>query len=224
LVILFAGGLIAFFIRQRIKYLLEVESLKSNIAADLHDNVGAGLTEISILSELASNEIMKPNIATKHMGQISELSRHLVESMSDIVWVVNPNVDSLYDLIVRLKDMYGELLADLGIKLQTSNLENLSTIKLAMDYRQNLYLILKESLNNSIKHSKCNNIDLIVYGLKNKLIVKIIDNGIGFDINSVTLGNGLQNIKERGQKMGGTLNIFSNNGNGTKIEFEGKIK
>ena len=64
--------------------------------------------------------------------------------MSDIVWVVNPSRDSLYDLIVRLKDAYGELLSDLGIKLQTSDLEELNTIRLPMDYRQNLYLILNQ--------------------------------------------------------------------------------
>lgn len=221
--ILFIGGLVSFYINQRIKYLVALDKLKSNIAADLHDNVGAGLTEISILSELASNQINKPQTATKHIAQISELSRQLVESMSDIVWVVNPKRDSLYDLIVRLKDMYGELLADLGIRLHTSNLEKLTTIKLPIDYRQNLYLILKESINNCIKHSKCKNINLEITIIKDKLFIKLFDDGIGFNLEKTLKGNGIINIKERGRKIGGRISIESALNEGTKIEFEGKI-
>ena len=221
--ILLIGGLVTFFINQRIRYLLALDKLKSNIAADLHDNIGAGLTEISILSELSANIIDKSNSATKHLNQISELSRHLTESMSDIVWVVNPKRDSLYDLIVRLKDSYGELLSDLGIKLETSDLDKLSTIKLPMDYRQNLYLILKEALNNAIKHSKCSKIDLIIKIIRNKLYIIISDNGIGFDTDKTDFGNGINNIKERGSKINGKIKIISQIQNGTKIEFEGNL-
>ena len=222
--ILLIGGLISFYINQRIKYLLALDKLKSNIAADLHDNVGAGLTEISILSELATNDIYKPINATRHIGKISDLSRQLVESMSDIVWVVNPTRDSLYDLIVRLKDMYGELLVDLGIRLTTSNLEKLSSIKLPMDYRQNLYLILKESINNCIKHSKCKNINLIITISKNTLNIKLSDDGIGFSTETIKTGNGIINIRTRGERIGGKITIKSELNIGTSIEFEGKIK
>jgi ligand-binding sensor domain-containing protein len=221
--ILLIGGLITFYINQRIKYLLALDKLKSSIAADLHDNVGAGLTEISILSELATNEINEPKTATRHIGKISDLSRQLVESMSDIVWVVNPTRDSLYDLIVRLKDMYGELLVDLGIKLKTSNLEKLISIKLPMDYRQNLYLILKESINNCIKHSKCKNINLQINISRNILNVKLSDDGIGFSFEGTNKGNGLTNIKKRGENIGGKIHIHSELNVGTTVEFEGKI-
>jgi ligand-binding sensor domain-containing protein/two-component sensor histidine kinase len=222
--ILFIGGVSTFFINQRIRYLLALDKLKSNIAADLHDNIGAGLTEISILSELSANIVDKSNNATKHLKQISELSRHLTESMSDIVWVVNPKRDSLYDLIVRLKDSYGELLADLGIKLETSDLDKLSDIKLPMDYRQNLYLILKESLNNAIKHSNCSKIDLIIKIFRNKLYIIVSDNGIGFDTNKTANGNGITNIKDRGNKINGNIKIISEINKGTKIEFRGNLK
>jgi signal transduction histidine kinase len=213
-----------FFINQRIRYLLALDKLKSSIAADLHDNIGAGLTEISILSELSANIVDKSNNATKHLKQISELSRHLTESMSDIVWVVNPKRDSLYDLIVRLKDSYGELLVDLGIKLETSDLDKLSNIKLPMDYRQNLYLILKESLNNAIKHSNCSKIDLIIKIIRNKLYIIVSDNGIGFDTNKIAVGNGITNIRDRGNKINGDIKIISEINKGTKIEFKGNLK
>ncbi len=120
--------------------------------------------------------------------------------------------------------MYGELLADLGIKLETSNLDELRSIRLPIDYRQNLYLILKESINNSIKHSGCKKVNLIAKVVKNNLSIKLLDDGIGFDLKSKKMGNGLNNIKERGSKIGGEVIIISNSDYGTTIEFEGKIK
>lgn len=222
--ILLIGGLVTFYINQRIRYLVAMDELKTNLSADLHDNVGAGLTEISILSELAAHNIDKQNLSVKYLNQISNMSRQLVESMSDIVWVVNPNAASLYDLIVRLKDNYGELLSDMGVSLETSNLEKLRSVKLVMDYRQNLYLILKESFNNCLKHSNCTliNLDILISG--NNLQIKLIDNGDGFNSEKTKFGNGLKNIKERAKKIGGIVTITSGINKGTTIEFKGHIK
>ncbi|MEE9430284.1 MAG: two-component regulator propeller domain-containing protein [Melioribacteraceae bacterium] len=224
LILLSLGSIIAFIVYQKIKYLVALDKLKSNLSADLHDNVGAGLTEISILSEIASSEISKPDLATKHLGQISQLSRELVESMSDIVWVVNPQRDSLYDLIVRLKDSYGEILGQMGISLVTLNLEKLKNIKLPIERRQNLYLIFKEALNNSIKHSECTKINIEFTIAGNKLMMSLSDNGRGFDDRKTSLGQGLQNIKKRAKQVNGLVSISSNSENGTIIKYEGPIK
>ncbi|MCP5062902.1 MAG: hypothetical protein GY936_10605 [Ignavibacteriae bacterium] len=224
LILLTLASIITFIIRQKFKYLLAMDKLKSNLSADLHDNVGAGLTEISILSEIASHEIHKPNLAQKHLGQISDLSRELVESMSDIVWVVNPKRDSLYDLIVRLKDSYGEVLGQMGISLVTCNLEKLENIRLPIDRRQNLYLIFKEALNNSIKHSECTKVKIEFSINGNKLVMSLSDNGKGFDKNKKSLGEGLKNIVERAERVKGKLTIKSDFKNGTIIKYEGPIK
>lgn len=223
LLILLVGGLITFYINQRIRYLIAMDKLKTNLSADLHDNVGAGLTEISILSELAATEIPNTN-ASKNLAKISELSRQLVESMSDIVWVVNPNRASLYDLIVRLKDSYAELLGEMGINLHSSDLEKLTDIKLSMEIRQNLYLILKESINNSIKHSESKNINLTINENGKSMIIEVKDDGKGFDINNVNYGNGLINMRERAKKIGWEISILSQLEIGTKVIFKGKIK
>jgi len=224
LILLTLGSIITFIVYQKIKYFIALDKLKSNIAADLHDNVGAGLTEISILSEIASNEIEKPSLAKKHLGQISELSRELVESMSDIVWVVNPKRDSLYDLIVRLKDSYGEVLGQMGISLVTYNLEKLENIKLPIERRQNLYLIFKEALNNSIKHSGCTIVKIEFTIRGNKLTMSLTDNGKGFDEKKESLGEGIKNIMKRAEKIKGKLTINSDYKNGTIIKYEGPIK
>jgi signal transduction histidine kinase len=154
LAILSAALTIYFISTVRIRNLLTIEKLKTKLAADLHDNIGAGLTEISILSELAANDLS--NLPVQYSGKlnnISETARQLVDSMSDIVWVVNPKRDSLHDLILRLKDAYSDLLSGMGISLKTSNIEMIEDIKLPMEYKQNLFMILKEGLNNCIKHS-----------------------------------------------------------------------
>ena len=121
--------------------MLAIEKLKSKLAADLHDNIGAGLTEISILSEVASRKNnVGENKSSNELLNISEISRQLVDNMSDIVWVVNPSRDSLHDLIIRLKDSYSELFNSLEISFKTKNLEKLEDIKLPMEVKQNLYL------------------------------------------------------------------------------------
>lgn len=218
-----AGSIIYYISTLRIKNLLAIEKLKTKLAADLHDNVGSGLTEISILSELAS---FKANSETpesqKELKIISELSRQLVDNMSDIVWVVNPQRDSLHDLIVRLKNSYGETLNSLGISFRVSNLENLKDIKLPIDFKQNLYLILKEAINNAIKHSKCSIIQLDANTRKDFIEVSVTDDGIGIDEHKVVTGNGLKNIKQRAESIGGRVKLRSELNKGTSVRFVGK--
>lgn len=223
LVILIASGLIYYISTMRIKNLLEIEKLKTKLAADLHDNVGSGLTEISILSELASFKSDSKNPeAKKELKIISELSRQLVDNMSDIVWVVNPQRDSLHDLIVRLKNYYGETLNSLGISFKVSNLEKLKDIKLPIDFKQNLYLILKEAINNAIKHSKCSIIHLDANARKDVIEISVTDDGIGIDENNIDYGNGIKNIKQRAESIGGKVKWKSSPSQGTSVRFVGK--
>lgn len=225
LLVVFVGGSLIVIISIRIRQLLAIEKLKSKIAADLHDNVGAGLTEISILSELTAHEIGEQNKnASKRLNNISETSRSLVANMSDIVWMVNPKLDSLHDLIIRLKDSYGEFLSQLGISFRINKFERMNNVKIPMDYRQNLFLIFKECINNSVKHSNCSRISLDAVVKGSVLKMTLIDNGKGFDITDVKYGNGLKNMKSRAAAIGGKLNINSSPGKGTIISFIGRIE
>ncbi len=206
----------------RIKSQLAIEKLKSRLAADLHDNVGSGLTEISILSEVASrkNEIAPANELIK----ISELSRQLVDNMSDIVWVVNPEKDSLHDLIIRLKNSYYEILSSMECELKIFGIQKLRRIKIPIDIKQNLYLILKEAFNNAIKHSKASLIQMNFETDGDTLKIILKDNGVGMDINKVKFGNGISNMNNRAEAIGWKLKIDSKEGDGTAIIFSGKIK
>ena len=223
--LLFSGLIIYYVSTIRIKNLLAIEKLKTKLAADLHDNIGTGLTEISILSELAETKL-NGNSGNHHhdeLKKISEKARQLVDSMSDIVWVVNPKKDSLYDLIIRLKDSYSDFLQSLGIRLKTSNLEKLENIKLPMEYKQNLYLIFKEGINNCIKHSKCMNIFLEANVQGDSIEIKLLDDGIGFILDQENIGNGLYNMKRRAEIIGGNIEWERNNESGTIINFRGKV-
>ena len=226
LVIFIVGGAIAFVIKQRVRNVIAMEKLKTKLAADLHDNIGAGLTEISILSELAINELKSGNgniKFTDKIKHISDLSRSLVDEMSDTVWVISPKRDSLYDLIVRLKDSYNDLLSEKGIKFKINHLDKIKDIKLNIEFKQNLYLIFKEAINNSIKHSNCTQINLDIDYYDNFITIKLQDNGTGF-AEKDKKGNGLINMRERAETIGGNLEIISSVNSGTLIIFKGKVK
>jgi ligand-binding sensor domain-containing protein/anti-sigma regulatory factor (Ser/Thr protein kinase) len=223
--LLMAGLTIYYLSTIRIRNLLTIEKLKTKLAADLHDNIGAGLTEISILSELAVNDLSTlPDNYSGKLHNISETARQLIDNMSDIVWVVNPKRDSLNDLIIRLKDAYADLLSGMGISLKTFNIEKIEDVKLPMEYKQNLFMILKEGINNSIKHSYCKKIT-IEANLRNDIIEIIIkDDGIGINESAIESGNGLKNIEARARALGAKVKWRSVKGSGTTLTFVGRIK
>ena len=222
--ILLIGGIIYYISTLRYRNLLAIEKVKSKLAADLHDNVGAGLTEISILTEIAAAQIEDTaDKSSLKLKNISEIARQLVDNMSDIVWVVNPQRDSLHDLIVRLKDFYSDFLSQTGVAFKTSNIDKIKNIKLHMDYRQNLYLILKEGINNAIKHSNCKKIELKTNLRGEFLELTISDDGKGFDSLKSSMGNGINNMTERAKKIGGRIKWISSPEKGTSITFIGKI-
>jgi ligand-binding sensor domain-containing protein/two-component sensor histidine kinase len=206
----------------RYRNLLAIEKIKSRLAADLHDNVGAGLTEISILSELAMQGKINQASPDQNIVSISERARQLIDAMSDIVWMVNPKRDTLYHLILRLKDTYSDLFHSAGISFSTINIERLDPFRLSMEYKNNLFLIFKEAINNSLKHSGCQKITLEVNVGKDTFELSLVDDGSGFDPESVTNGNGLINMKSRARSIGGDLKIEATS-RGTSVKFTGKI-
>jgi ligand-binding sensor domain-containing protein/two-component sensor histidine kinase len=223
ILILIIIGAIIYFVIVQINNLLAVERLRTKLAADLHDNIGSSLTEISILSEVISTKLNKSEKdVVKYLNKISAKSRDLIDKMSDIVWLVNPKRDSLYDLILRLQDTYSELLSETNISLRSENLKSLEKTALKMEDRQHLFLIFKEAINNSIMHGKCTEITLNAHAFGRKMEMTLIDNGRGFDKDD-SRGNGLDNMKLRAESIGGKLFIESKVGVGTVIKYIGYI-
>lgn len=222
---LLTAGSVVYFITFRVRQLLAIERLRTRIAADLHDNIGAGLTEISILSEIGARKIspQPQNGTTEHFDKISHVSRALIGRMNDIVWLVNPKRDSLYDLIQQLGNSFEEISTCSGIVFRAHNLEILRKVRLPMEYRQQLYYIFKEALHNSLKHSAAKEVVLEASMQGKRLAMRLQDDGKGFDQTNISAKNGLKNMKGRADMIGGVLEIHSTSGEGTVVEFSGKV-
>jgi signal transduction histidine kinase len=219
------GGALAYLITLRVRQLLAIERLRTRIAADLHDNIGAGLTEISILSEVGTKQMARypQNGVAEHFGKIGHISRALVDRMNDIVWLVNPKRDSLYDLIQQLGSSFEEISTCSGMVFRARNLEVLRKVRLSMDYRQQLFHIFKEALHNSLKHSAAGEVILEAHVQGRRLQMRLKDDGKGFDGEKFSNGNGLENMKRRAEMIGGKLEVRTAAGKGTTVEFNGKL-
>lgn len=211
--------------RYRVRQLLKLERIRTKIATDLHDDIGANLSTISIFSELA---IMKlnddPDNSSHLLEKIGGMARELVDSMSDIVWAINPDTDSLSDIIIKMNNFAFEILQAKGISIIFSVDKNIPEIKLSMEERRNLLLIFKESINNAAKYSAAAKVNIFIKINSNRkkyfpenLILIIEDNGTGFDKNDYVPGNGLKNIEKRSKEINAEILIKSNIGEGTTI-------
>ena len=212
--------------RQRFLRLLVLQKLRAKIAADLHDDIGAGLSEISILSAVIPAKA--PPHAVQYIKQdlekIGQTSRSIIDKMSDIVWMVNPHKDAVSGLINHLTDSFADIFEAKGIQFNTENIEILKQKKLKMEYRQQLFMIFKEAIHNAVKYSGADKITLSVAVKGKNIKIVLRDNGIGIKDNRNSSGNGINNMKRRAADINGRLNIKSQENEGTTVEFIGLIK
>lgn len=208
----------------RIRHLLTIERLRLKIASDLHDDIGTRLTEISMLSDIVYHDSAGDGPSFKEsVRNIGGIARELIESMSDIVWLINPKRDSLYELFLKLKDGYEEILSHRRILLHINNLHFMEQISLPMEHRKNIYLIFKEAINNALKHSTCSEISINTEVNGRQLTITMYDNGRGFDVSKGGGGNGLHNMQDRASAVGGSVRIQSTIGSGTMIKFTSRM-
>jgi signal transduction histidine kinase len=217
--------------RYRIEQIIKLERVRTRIATDLHDDIGSSLSKIAILSEVVRQKT-KGNGASEPLEIIANTSREMVDSMSDIVWAINPERDSLSDLIHRMRRFAEDILDAQDIDYQFIVPEHLKQIALGADVRRDVYLIFKECLNNLAKHSKATEAEIKINLESEKLTVEINDNGGGFTAPSIHVttdsvptsngfgGNGLRNMRRRTKNFGGDFQIDSEIGKGTRIVLQ----
>ena len=215
---LLIGTAIYSMYRYRLKQKLEVERVRTRIAADLHDDIGANLTRIAILSEVAHSRLGDGNTGINQpLSSIAQISRESVASMSDIVWAINPKRDSLLDLIQRMRRFAGEIFAARKIEFEFRAPETEQDLKLGANVRRDLFLIFKEALNNAARHSDCDRVDIDLSLDRSSLLLKVSDNGRGFDVSEPREGEGLVSMRRRAVGLGGELGVRSLAGEGTEI-------
>ncbi|MGZ5520147.1 MAG: sensor histidine kinase [Limisphaerales bacterium] len=202
---------------ERLEMQQAMEKERRRIAQDLHDDLGSGITEIMLLSELAGGNVPPTEIRSQLDG-ITEKARQVATAMDEIVWTVNPKNDSLPDLASYLADHAREFLRAANVSCRIDMMEELPAIPVSAQQRHNLFLSVKEALNNAVKHSGATEVWLRIAWRENRLNVTVDDNGCGFT-DQAERGNGLGNMLARMESIQGRAEIITEPGKGSRISF-----
>ena len=218
--------------RRRLQHRLErmeqrraVERERSRISKDLHDDLGGSLTEINMLAKAIKPDSLPTGLAAESVALIAQKSNRTVCALDEIVWAINPKHDSMASLADYLSGTSQEFLSAAGISLRLDMQRNLSAIPLSPEFRHDLFLAVKESLNNVVRHSQATEVWLRFKVEAGCLRIVVEDNGRGFDpAAAATGGDGLDNLRARLGGLGGTCRIVSRTGGGTAVELEVTVK
>ncbi|MDP4245485.1 MAG: two-component regulator propeller domain-containing protein [Bacteroidota bacterium] len=223
LVVVTLAALMYAFYRYRLQQALQIERLRVKISTDLHDDIGSTLSSISILSDIVLREAGQE----QHQGMVQEIkesSISLMEKMDDIVWSINPRNDELESLMLRIKRFAAQLFEAKGIDYEIDIENSIRHLKLPMEHRQSVYLIMKEAINNLVKYADAGRAFIRAESEGQFLRVQISDDGKGFVYETVRTGNGIANMKSRADLMGATLHLSSSPGKGTTVILTLKMK
>ena len=209
-------------VRLRSERALENERLR--IAQDLHDDFGARVTEISIASALAKKKPNLPETASADFDRISTLSRDLVTALYETVWAVNPENDNLDALGNYLCQMANHLCEQAQLPCRFRVMDLPSDIQVSSQTRHNIIMAAKEAIHNVIKHAHASELILAVSFENGSMIISVEDNGCGFEVMPDPGGNGLTNMNRRLTDLGGTCEIRSQSGSGTKVIMRLKLQ
>lgn len=211
---------IAAICAERITKHLTEEKLRAKIARDLHDEMGSTLTSINIISTVAMEEKQEQEKLKQYFQKIKDHSGRMMESMSDMVWAINPVNDNFEKVILRMKEFAAEILEPARINYYFTEEGLLENTYLNLEQRKDIYMIFKEAINNVVKYSSATEVNIMLRRTGNMLRMMITDNGNGFDATKVSAGNGLKNMRSRSEEMGATIKIDSVAGTGTSIAIE----
>jgi signal transduction histidine kinase len=196
-----------------------LQLIRDEIARDLHDDIGASLSNINILTELARRNATNPDKAGEYLSKAAEDIQDISESLSDIVWNINPKYDNPDHLFVRMRRYAADMMDGKSIEYELQFPENATGIVIDMDKRRDFYLIFKEAVNNMIKYSGAANARVKLEFVNKLLQLTVQDNGKGFDVQQAINGNGLTNMRKRAVEIGAEFSINSVPGKGTHIKL-----
>jgi len=222
-------GLVFFGVRFYIKRKLElqrvmlekkqaIEKERTRIATDMHDDLGAGLSQIKFLSEAIGMKRQKHLPIEEEVSSIRSFSDEMIDKMGEIVWALNEKNDTLNDLLSYTRSYAVEYLEQNGIKCHVDEPDNIPQLNVNGEFRRNIYLTVKESLHNIVKHAQATETSIQIE-IGKWLMIKISDNGIGLN-NSTPgeFGNGLISMRNRMKELGGSFEIVSKVGTEVRIK------
>ena len=220
------GWTVRFVSLQRIRMQMEslerelaVQNERTRIANDMHDDLGARLTRLAFLSDLAQRDASDAD-GEGRLGELGESARDTAASLDQLVWTVNPKNDRLDRLIRYLTDQTREFCEATGLKCQVDSPARIPDLEVSGDFRHNLFLVVKEAMNNTAKHARATLIGLQIRIVDQRLEIVVTDDGCGFDIEERSdAGNGLGNYADRIRGLNGNVSLHSQPGEGTRLEI-----
>lgn len=222
-IILFAASLAIGWLllnRAKMKRKLNEQVLRNQIAGDLHDDIGSALSIIDINSRIAIAKKEDRAVMVEQLQKIQQYSSKTMDSMSDIVWSVNPHNDNLESVLVRVREFAADVCEPMNIQLDFNIGEGTDRVLLDAAKRKNIFLLCKEAINNAVKYSGCRKLTVSAERKRREgLQITITDDGNGFDESMVRKGNGLMNMRARAEHLGARISIDTAKGKGTTISL-----
>jgi signal transduction histidine kinase len=203
------AGMVYAVHRYRVAQAVALERVRTRIASDLHDDIGSSLSHIAILSELAGQRVEPQQEAVRRpLAEIEHVSRELVDSMSDIVWAIDPRRDHLRDLAQRMRRWASDVLT--GRNIEFTFQAPSEDLALDAETRREVFLVFKEAVHNLVRHSGCTEASIDLRREGDSLVLQVADNGRGFARDQAPAGQGLASIERRALRLGGEARIQSN--------------
>ncbi len=197
-----------------------VENVRSKISRDMHDEIGSSLTKISLLSETLKSKV-KETASDEIISKITSSSRGVIGNMNEIIWATNPQHDNMASMISYFRDYIAQFFNDTPVKCEINFPESVPDAVVNPEVRRNLFLVLKESLNNILKHANASAAVVEMILSEKELLMTIKDNGKGFvEQQNKKFSNGLKNMKKRMEDVGGSFEIISVVGKGTESRIK----
>jgi signal transduction histidine kinase len=193
---------------------------RTRIADEMHDDVGADLS--NLLLNIRMKERNQNSLNADEIGGLKNSANTIIHKIDEIIWSLNAKRDTLADLLNFIQKYFETLLKDNHLKGEYYCSDETPNFPLSAQLRRNIFLTVKESLNNTLKHAQANKVDIHVTLQENKLQIQIADNGNGFELESIREGNGIKSMKKRAEDSNGKIQIQSNKDSGTTtfLEFE----
>jgi signal transduction histidine kinase/ligand-binding sensor domain-containing protein len=220
-------GMVVLALRRRHRLVVEqleheraLEAERTRIARDLHDDLGAGLTEIGLLGDLASTSRDLPSASRERLHEMTGRTRALAASLDEIVWAINPANNTSQSLVDYFFPYAQKLLGHAHIRCRLEVVEPLPAGTLNSEGRHEFFHAYKEALNNIIRHSKATEVQISMTAAGDSLMIRVADNGRGLEAPDAAGGrHGLAGMRERLQRLGGRCDIASSPASGTTITF-----
>lgn len=208
--------------KTHIKAIKEVESKeRSRIAQDMHDDIGSGLSKITLMAASATKRLHEHGLESTEISNIAQVSKDLVENMRDLIWVLNPENATLDNLVARIREYCSDYLEACSVITEMDIQDEIPGLQISQQVQRNIFLTVKEALHNCIKHADCDAIAINLTYINQELTIIIADKGKGFDANQLKFkGNGLRNMQNRIEAIGGKFESHSQINMGTTITIK----